>query len=185
MVSPCSIEAAAEALQQGAVIAYPTEAVYGLGCDPWNPDAVMQLLDLKRRSVEKGLIVVAAALEQVEPLIQPFANDVAARVLPTWPGPVTWLCPVQSKVPRCLTGNHNTIAIRISAHPTVRALCQAFSGPIVSTSANISDHAPARTLAEVTAQFHGEIVTVVDGQCGGEERPSMIRDAATGQIIRQ
>ncbi len=184
MLATVSMGDGVDALRQGKVIAYPTEAMYGLGCDPWNPDAVMTLLDVKRRSIERGLILVAATFEQVESLIQPLSEAIQSRVFKTWPGPVTWLCPVSHNVPRCLTGNHNTLAIRVSAHPIVKALCEAFEGPVVSTSANISDHPPARSIDDVALQFHGEVSVVIEGECGGDDQPTVIRDALTGTTIR-
>ena len=184
MIKTVSVADGVEALQQGEVIAYPTEAVFGLGCDPWNADAVIALLDLKRRSIEKGFILVASSFDQVEPLLEPLSEKAQASILPTWPGPVTWLCPARSDVPRCLTGNHQTLAVRVSAHPVVKALCEVYEGPIVSTSANISNHPPARSANDVAIQFHKQVDVIVEGKCGDSDSPTVIRDAVTGEYIR-
>ena len=184
MTKTVSVADGVKALKQGQVIAYPTEAVFGLGCDPWNADAVITLLDLKRRSIEKGFILVASSFDQVEPLLEPLSEKAQASIFPTWPGPVTWLCPARSDVPRCLTGNHQTLAVRVSAHPVVQALCEAYEGPIISTSANVSDHPPPRSVNDVAIQFHEQVSVIVEGECGDSDSPTGIRDGASGDYIR-
>ncbi|RLA24971.1 MAG: tRNA threonylcarbamoyladenosine biosynthesis protein RimN, partial [Gammaproteobacteria bacterium] len=130
------VRMASRALQQGKLIAYPTEAVYGLGCDPLNEAAVMSLLSIKQRPAHKGLILVASDFSQLQPFINP-SQEMLQRIIPTWPGPITWVIPVQSWVPTYLKGTHHSIAVRVSAHPLVRQLCASYGGAIVSTSANI------------------------------------------------
>lgn len=174
---------ACNAIRAGGVIAYPTEAVYGLGCDPWNEAAVQRILALKQRAVMQGLIVIAAALEQLAELITPLTPEIAARVLPAWPGPVTWLLPATADCPRWLTGKHATLAVRITAHPLAAALCRA-AGPLVSTSANPHDQPPARDAATVRGYFPAGLDYVLDGTVGAAGGPSEIRDAASGRIIR-
>src|SRR5690606_18310794 len=138
---------AATALRSGGVIAYPTEAVWGLGCDPRNEAAVLRLLALKQREVDKGLILVGASEAQLTPYIDMLALDAAQRaaVLASWPGPHTWIVPASTQAPAWITGTHTGIAVRVSAHPTVIALCDAFGGALVSTSANrAGEPAPSR-----------------------------------------
>ncbi|HFB97672.1 MAG TPA: threonylcarbamoyl-AMP synthase [Bryobacterales bacterium] len=178
------ISQAVAALRAGGVIAYPTEAVWGLGCDPHNERALARLLELKGRPAGKGLILVAASFDPLRPFLQSLDAEREAAVLATWPGPVTWLWPANTSVSPLLRGEHDTLAVRISDHPLVVALCAAFGGPVVSTSANRSGEPPARTREEVLARFGDALDFVLDGETGGRERPSEIRDARTGKVIR-
>ncbi len=175
---------AAEALRAGGIVAYPTEAVWGLGCDPRNEGAIERLLALKGRPAEKGLILVAASFEQLRPFLQSLDAEREAAILATWPGPVTWVWPAGPTVSPGLRGKHETLAVRVSDHPLVVALCEAFGGPVVSTSANRSGEPPARTREDVLARFGDALDFVLDGETGGRERPSEIRDARSGKVIR-
>ena len=178
------IARAADALRAGGIVAYPTEAVWGLGCDPRNEGAIERLLALKGRPAEKGLILVAAGFGQLRPFLQPLDAEREAAVLATWPGPVTWVWPAGPAVSPWLRGKHESLAVRISDHPLVVALCEAFGGPVVSTSANRSGEPPARTREDVVASLGDALDFVLDGETGGRERPSEIRDARTGAILR-
>ncbi|WP_034917427.1 L-threonylcarbamoyladenylate synthase type 1 TsaC [Erwinia sp. 9145] len=175
-----------EQLRQGGVIAYPTEAVFGLGCDPDSESAVMHLLRLKKRSIEKGLILIAADYQQ----LQPYLDDVGLteqqklRMFSSWPGPVTWVVPARPETPDWLTGCFDSLAVRVSDHPLVQQLCKSFNKPLVSTSANLSGLLPCRTADEVRRQFGGDF-SVLTGETSGRENPSEIRNVLTGQLIRQ
>lgn len=171
------------ALAGGGVIAYPTEAVYGLGCLPDEDEAVDRLLHMKRRSARKGLILVAADVDQLVPYIEFSDAAMRERVLVTWPGPTTWLLPVRPAVPPWLTGAHSTLAVRVSAHPVVQALCRAV-GPLISTSANPAGAAPARTAARARSYFGRQLAAVVPGALGGLAQPTEIRDAVSGRQLR-
>mgnify|MGYP001812794639 FL=1 len=179
-----TIHQGAQCLFDGGVIAYPTEAVYGLGCDPDNEDAVRRILELKNRPESAGLILIADRLERFAPYIEAVSAGDRERALAAWPGPVTWLFPRSAMVPDWLAGIHPTIALRITAHPGCRALCEAFGGPIVSTSANPSAEDPARSAEQVDAFFRGQLCGIVEGELGGGQQPSEIRDLATGRVIR-
>ncbi len=141
------------ALKRGDVIAYPTEGVFGLGCDPFNEVAVRKLLLIKQRSPAKGLILVADRWDVLAELTAPVDENQLARVLITWPGAVTWVFPASNAVPAWITGNFNSVALRVSKHPMIKAICEAFGGPIVSTSANPGGEAPARDVATVERYF--------------------------------
>lgn len=184
-MSSQQINTAVKALQQGGVIAYPTEAVYGLGCDPRNLQAVERLLSLKQRSPDKGLILIAAEYEQLAPYLADIDSSRKAEIFSTWPGPVTWLWPAKPTVSSLLRGIHETIAVRVTAHSLAAALCRAFGGPIVSTSANLSGQLPTRNSEQVYEQFGDQLDYVLVGQVGGLSSPSQIRDALTGIIIRE
>ena len=172
-------------LQQGGVIAYPTEAVFGLGCDPLNESAVKKLLQIKNRSINKGLILIAADYQQIKPYIQELAPEKMQAILNTWPGAFTWIFKSSSLTPKWIRGDHETVAVRVTNHPIAKQICQAFAGAIVSTSANVAEQAPARTAAEVAAMFEDGIDLIVDAECGSNKNPTQIRNALTGEIFRQ
>ena len=181
-----SLELCIRQLQMSAVIAYPTEAVFGLGCDPDSESAVTALLALKHRPVEKGLILIAADYEQLVPYIadEQLSAEQKERMFSRWPGPVTWVLPARAETPRWLTGRFNSLAVRVSDHPDVVQLCSQFGKPLVSTSANLSGLPPCRDADEVMAQF-GADFPVLRGETGGRLNPSEIRDVLTGELIRQ
>lgn len=179
-----TIRQGAQCLFDGGVIAYPTEAVYGLGCDPENEAAVRKILELKNRPASAGLILIADRLERFAPYIGPVSAEQKELALSAWPGPVTWLFPRAGRVPDWLAGIHPTIALRITAHEGCRALCEAFGGPIVSTSANPGSEKPARSAARVKSYFPDQLCGIVEGELGGSDQPSEIRDLVTGRVIR-
>ena len=186
MIQRLNTKDAAHAVRAGQVIAYPTEAVWGLGCDPFNQAAVAEILRLKQRSVQKGVILIAASVAQVEPYLVGLTAEQYQRVVDSWSddhGANTWLVPLTTKIPAWISGVHDRVAIRVSRHPTVQALCLAYGGAIVSTSANPATENAARTAAEVQAYFGAQVPCVI-GEVGQLARPSVIRDAITGQILR-
>lgn len=182
---PLHVSRAAACVQAGGVIAYPTEGVWGLGCDPWNEDAVKRLLRLKRRPVEKGLILVAANINQVAALVAPLDRAQQQLLLESWPGPNTWLLPdVDQLVPPWIKGKFATVAVRVSDHPLVQQLCRASGGPLVSTSANPGSMPPARSRTRVLTWFGHDLDYVVPGRLGGRQGPSTIRELDSGRRIR-
>jgi L-threonylcarbamoyladenylate synthase len=172
------------ALQTGQLIAYPTEAVFGLGCDPFNETAVQNLLALKQRSVTKGLILIASEWRQIAPLIQPLPPTIEQTVRASWPGPVTWLLPATAQAPDWITGRHDTIALRITQHPLARHICQLWGKPLVSTSANLTNQSPCTDAAAVHRHFGQTVDYIIDGELGELSQPTTIFDALTGAKIR-
>jgi L-threonylcarbamoyladenylate synthase len=183
-LSPWQLKQAVRCVRNGGIIAYPTEAVYGLGCNPLDAIAVHQLLQIKNRSWEKGLILVAYDMSQLEPFIEPPDTDILNRLQSTWPGPVTWLLKSRPDVPSWLTGKHETIAVRISNHIIVRSLCKQLGHALISTSANPSKSPPAKTSLKVQRYFHQQVDFIICGNLGGENRPCEIRDGQSDTIIR-
>jgi len=179
-----TVETAVTHVRNGGVIAYPTEAVYGLGCDPSQAAAVRRILQLKARQADKGLIVVASDWSQLEPFIAPLAAEARARIEPTWPGPVTWILPAAPSTNPLLTGQRTTIAARISSHPTVHALCTACGHALVSTSANTSGEAPLLNTDAIHAAFGANIDAIVSGELGGLGNATPIFDSQTGAQLR-
>jgi L-threonylcarbamoyladenylate synthase len=178
------MQAAAALLRAGGVLAYPTEGVYGLGCDPDDRVAFERIFAIKRRPPEQGVLLIAADLEQVEPWIGDASPAAFERARAHWPGAHTFIFPRSSRVPEWIAGGHPGIALRVTAHAPSAALCRVFGGPIVSTSANRHGEPPARSAAQIVAIFGDEIDGVVDAPLGGLDRPTPITDAASGAIIR-
>lgn len=179
------LHTAARWIRAGGVIAYPTEAVFGLGCDPADQSAVRRLLALKNRCWQKGLILIASEQRQLEGWLEFICDDWSRQLDESWPGPTTWLLPAASDCPSWLRGEHDTLAVRVSAHPVVRQLCTILDGAIVSTSANISGQRPARSVLDVRLRFGTRIDYVLPGPLGGQKQATEIRDLASGRYIRK
>ena len=176
---------AARALKAGGVIAYPTEAVWGLGCDPFNEAAVRRLLALKRRPVDKGVILVAANMSQIAPLLHGLAPEQLDRLQASWPGPNTWLLPDPDNIiPAWIKGQYPSVAVRVGAHAGVMSLCKAFGGPIVSTSANPSSALPAKTLLKVSTYFGNRLDYCLPGKLGDLAQPTTIQDLRDNRVVR-
>ncbi|HEY0975173.1 MAG TPA: L-threonylcarbamoyladenylate synthase [Solimonas sp.] len=184
-VAPWHLRAAVDALAGGGIVACPTEAVWGLSCAPTDERALKRLLALKQRDWRKGLILVAAELDQLADFVELPSNNALKRATATWPGPATWVFPAQYELPLLLTGDQDTIAVRVSAHPVVRALCTRYGGPLVSTSANPSGREPARSATQVRLYFKDRVDAIVPGALGGLAKPTTIRDVTTGHILRR
>ncbi|MGD8384552.1 MAG: Sua5/YciO/YrdC/YwlC family protein [Lysobacterales bacterium] len=178
------ITGAVTQLRNGEVIAYPTEAVYGLGCDPRNDAAIGKLLTLKGRPASAGFVLIASGYQQLAPWLGDVDEAARAKAMRTWPGPVTWLFPRGPGVSDLVAGEHDTVAVRITAHETCRALCEAFGSALISTSANHRAAAPARSVGEVEDYFGDCLGGILAGALGGARKPSEIRDLASGDIVR-
>ena len=179
------IQWAADSLATGGVWAYPTEAVWGLGCDPWEPEAVERILALKGRPWYKGLILVAADTDQLDFLLADAPDTVHQAVADYWPGANTLLLPDPGqRVPALVRGDHERVAVRVPDHPQVRRLCRAFGGPLVSTSCNRAGGPPLRWPWQIQAHFGGELEGILAGSLGGARRPSRIIDPMNGTLLR-
>lgn len=182
-MSPASrwrLRHAARVLAAGGLVAHPTEGVWGLACDPAQRSAVMAILQAKRRDPAKGLILIAASPEALGGYI---AEPLPAKALADWPGPETWLLPAAPGTPRWLTGDHDTLAVRVTAHATASALCAAFGGPLVSTSANRAGRPAARSGWQARAALRNDVDLFLGGMLDRPGIPSRIRDAG-GRTVR-
>ena len=184
LVDNSAVQEAAALLRQGGVLAYPTEAVWGLGCDPFNSRALQRLLLLKQRDPSKGVIIIAASLEQFKPWLTEITPAQQLVLENSWPGPQTWLVKDNGYTPDLIRGKHSKVALRVTNHPWVVALCEAFDGPLVSTSANTSGESPLQTYAEIEKYFGGEVDMILKGTLGGLNRPTRITDLETGEVLR-
>jgi len=177
------IREAVRQIATGGIIAYPTETVYGLGCDPFNGAAVLHLLDLKHRAIDQGVILIASDFTQLQPWLLPLSPTTRQRIAAPQKVPVTWILPCALEIPAWLRGNHATLAVRITNHPVAVALCKRWQGPLVSTSANIHGQRPATDALGVHNTFNGALDYILNGNCG-TGRSSTIRDGLSGMILR-
>ena len=177
---------ATDALNQGGVIAYPTESCFGLGCDPDNEQAVEKILEFKQRPKEKGVILIASDYSQLTRYIDDKAipQDKRYQVFSHWPGPFTLLLPIKKGVPDFLTGQFDTLAVRVTAHPIARELCRRFGKPIVSTSANLSGQDSAKSAQEVANVFGTQLDYILAGSIGASDKPSTIINPLTQEVFR-
>ena len=182
--SQLHLKAALAALSDGGVIACPTEAVWGLSCDPDSEQAVSRLLSLKNRPREKGLILVAASESQLGFLLAGLDAEQRATLSASRPGPNTWLVPRHNRVQPWVCGRFDTVAVRVSDHPVVAALCEAWGGPLVSTSANPAGAQPPVAAFQVYRYFRGSLDGILPGEVGRAGSPSTIRDLRSGSVIR-
>ncbi len=179
------LKQAVRSLSAGGVIAYPTEAVWGVGCDPFNQAAVTRLLHLKHRPEHKGLILVAASMAQLQPLLEGLSEAQLAQLKLSWPGPNTWLIPdPDNLIPRWIKGEHSSVAVRVTDHPQTAALCRAFGGLLVSTSANPAGKPPALSATDIRRAFGYQVDYLLPGALGGRSQPSVIRDLCSGRVLR-
>ena len=184
-----SVAEAASCLKQGLVLAYPTEAVWGLGCDPFNEAAFHEILRLKQRPIEKGVILLASSVNQIAHLLETLPPEMRAQVIDSWSNrapterATTWLLPAGEHIPQWIKGQHAQVAVRVTNHPLCIALCNAFNGFIVSTSANSAGLEPARSLQQAS-QYFGSELNYLNGDLGLSREPSKIIDASTAQVIR-
>lgn len=178
------IAQAAKCIASGGIVGYPTEGVFGLGCDPSNTVALQRLIDLKQRDNNKGLIIIAASRAQLEPWVAALASELQSKLDSTWPGPVTWILASAPDASPLLTGNRSTVATRVTSHATAAELCSNCGHAIVSTSANLSGQAPCRDARSVANCFGDKIDYLLDLPIGDLDGPTPIFDGATGKQLR-
>ncbi len=172
-------------LQQGAVIAYPTEGVWGLGCIPACAEAVERILRLKNRSWKKGLILVGSDIEQILPYVDKLTDAEMKILKSSWPGPVTFLIRRSDLASELVRGTSDKVAIRVSDHSVVNGLCHQLGGPLISTSANPSGKKPAASRLRLQQYFPQGIDYIFPGELGESKGASEIRDLHSGEIIRE
>ena len=179
-----AVQQAVAVLKRGGVIAYPTEHCFGIGCDPNNKVAIERVLKIKQRCAEQGLILIASSTAQVEIYAELQAAARLPQIIESWPGPVSWLLHARENVSSLVRGRHLTVAVRVTAHPIAKQLCDLFAGAIVSTSANRHTKAALLTAESVAHEMGDELDFILAADVGGSAQASQIRDGATGAILR-
>lgn len=158
-----SIDLAVEHLQQGRIVAFPTETYYGLAVDPNNGSAVEALFNLKKRPVNKPLLLLVKDTSQLSRLISSTPPEFMPLMAKFWPGPLTLIFPAHPLVNSKITAGTGTVGIRISPHKVAENIVRDFGGAITATSANVSGLSPATTAQEVVEMFGDDIDYVFDG----------------------
>lgn len=182
-LAPKQLALLKQALRGTGVFAYPTESVYGLGCDPDDSSAVYRILSMKNRPLEKGLILLASNIEQFAPMTDKLSTQDQEKLLATWPGPITWIIPHFGLVPSYISGGRDTVAVRVSTHPVAAGIAAYLEKPIVSTSANPTGLRPAYTRLKCRNYFGGQL-PIIPGALGELMRPTPIKHLITEEVYR-
>ncbi len=185
MSSHWHLRRAAAVLRAGGVVGYPTEAVFGLGCDPFDAKAVQRIVRLKGRAGDKGLVIIGAVQEHLAGFIAPLTAEQEQALWASWPGHITWVVPAGDSTPDWLTGGRPTVALRMTAHPLAAELCRAFGGALVSTSLNRSGCPPAKTALQAGLRLGSGCDYLLHGPVGPYKQPSTIKDALSGAVLRR
>jgi L-threonylcarbamoyladenylate synthase len=180
------IEKGVTVLERGGVMAFPTDTVYGLGVDAFNPRAVTRIYEIKNRPRHLQLPLLIAQVDQLPILADPIPEIARFLARRFWPGGLTLVLPKADSVPAHLT-HGSTIAVRVPDHPVPLALIQRLGGAIVGTSANISGQASALTTEEVRHQLGGRIDFIINGgRCpGGKESTVVDITCESPVVLRQ
>ena len=183
MASDFSIRHAAHIIRSGGVIAYPSDTIYGLGCDPYNPGAVERINTIKQRPSNKQFILLAGNIEQIKPLIQ-ISKD--QEILLTQNNePTSWVVNAKPSAPNWLTDNNNTLTIRISNHENIKQLIHILGHAIISTSANISGKKPATNALQLHQYFHRKVDKILISNTKQSGKPSKIIRLCDNYIFRK
>lgn len=182
MWAPSVLQKWKEALKRGEVVAAPAEGVYGYSCDPFNEQAVMKLLSLKNRPVDKGLIVLCRHVKDVArfaDLTGDYAEDIAKAMNKNWPGAVTLVLPAKATTPGYITGYRNTVTVRIPKEVYMHEYLEKWGGPLVSTSLNTTGEPPARRAEQIP---YGPVALTLKSPLAGSS--SKIFDVISGTYLR-
>ncbi|WP_424832331.1 L-threonylcarbamoyladenylate synthase [Ruegeria sp.] len=183
---PAGLAQAADLLRQGQLVAFPTETVYGLGGDALNGEAVAAIYAAKGRPSFNPLIAHVASVEAAHRFVQ-WSNQAERLATAFWPGPLTLVLPLREGhgVSSLVTAGLDTLAVRVPAHPTARALLQAVDGPVAAPSANPSGRISPTTAEHVRAGLDGRIAAVVDdGPCGVGLESTIVGLAGEPTLLR-
>ena len=179
-----NLDSSVEWLKEGKILIHPTESVWGLGCDAFNPKAVSDIFKIKKRSKNKSFILLTKSLESIENYLQDINKEDIKYLHKYWPGPYTFLIKYNDKLPKHLCNGTHKIAIRVSNHLPIRSLFNSFSGIMVSTSANISGQKNLQKPEEIINFFEHDGMAYYDELLGTNKSPSRIIDLETKAVIR-
>jgi L-threonylcarbamoyladenylate synthase len=157
------IQKAAQIIQEGGLVAFPTETVYGLGADALNPYAVAEIFEVKNRPQFDPLIVHVADMRQADILVQKFPDKALKLVEKFWPGPLTIVLPKSPLVPDIVTSSLPTVAIRVPNHPMALELIRESGRPIAAPSANLFGQVSPTTAEHVRKWLGNKIGMILDG----------------------
>ena len=177
------IQCATAILKAGGVVAHACEGVWGLACDAYSFASVKRILELKRRPIGNGLILIGGRVAEFSAELSNLNATQRRTVINSWPGPETWIMDTR-RFPAWITGGRGTVAVRVPGHDQARELAQCFGGPLVSTSANRSGNKPNTRQGEVAESFGNLVDYLLPGTTSGSTGPSRIRVAASGEVLR-
>jgi len=181
------VKRAAEILGNGGIVVYPTETVYGIGCDPLNHEAYSRILRLKGRDESKPMLLLACSVAQVEEFAGGLPDAVSRLADVFWPGPLTVVFRPGKRLPDHLYGPGGGVAFRVSPHPLASLLAREFGSPVTSTSANRTGETPLTGYDDALREFGDRVDVVLGG--GGEMKgePSTVVDLTSGEtrILRE
>ena len=183
MASDFSIRHAAHIIKHGGIIAYPTDTIYGLGCDPYNPDAVEKINAIKQRPSNKQFILLAANINQIRPLI--LIEKKQEKIITENNQATSWIVKASPSAPPWLVGDNKTLCIRISKHDEVQRLCKTLGHAIISTSANLSGKKTAQNALELHKFFHHHVEKILVANKKQHSKASKIIRLCDNQVIRE
>jgi L-threonylcarbamoyladenylate synthase len=181
------IDLAVKSLQNGGVIGYPTETIYGIGCSAYDNEAVTRIYQLKGRDHSKAMIVIAADILQISELVKRIPETAEKLMDSFWPGPLTMVFEVSEKLKQYAIKRTKTIAVRIPANEICLSLLKSCDFPIVSTSANKSGMPVSTNVEQVSDSFGTELDLIIDGGPTPSSAPSTVVDVTKTplKIIRE
>ena len=181
------IQEIARTLEDGGVIGYPTETVYGLGADAYNEEALERLFTIKGREKDKPISILVPSTKMLEEVASRIPSVALNLIRDHWPGALTIIFEASKRCSPVLTGDSGKIGVRISPHPIARQLAEALNRPITSTSANLSGMPSLADPDEVYRIFRGRIDLIVDGGKTAGEGESTIIDVTVSppRVLRE
>ena len=182
-MSPWALNRFVHAVSRGAIFGYPTDTVWGFGCHPLIASSVSRILQIKNRSPDKGLILLSSRIEYCSAYLGVETDELESIRLPG-EHPTTWLVTASEFCPPWIHGIYPTVGIRITSHPLIQSICDGLQAPIVSTSANRSGKATARTSFQMRKQFSSELDFIVNGFATGSHLPSETKLLTSGTTLR-
>jgi L-threonylcarbamoyladenylate synthase len=172
-------------IKKGAVFAYPTDTIWGLGCHPQNELAINRILQIKNRSESKGMILLSSHINYCAPYIdETYFQQHYEQISSAEKYPTTWLVPASAYCPSWLTGDHDSVALRLTQRPHIKTLCDILAQPLISTSANYSGHSPARNAFQIHRNFASQVDFIIHSSIKSTQKASRIIDMKSGKIIR-
>lgn len=175
------LKQASAIIRDGGVVLHATEGVWGLASDAFCEAAVLRILTIKARAVDKGLIVIGGSADAFAPELERLELEQRQRVMANWPGPFTWVLPGQ-RFPAWVRGEHDGVAVRVPGHPQARALAE-LTGPLVSTSANLAGTPAATTSADAISRFAKQVDLVLVGEVQNPGAASRLQ-TLDGAVLR-
>ena len=157
-----SIRKAIDIIKEGGLIVFPTDTVYGIGCNPFDEKAVERLFQVKKRDKDKPIPILVSSRKKAEEIAE-FGNFAKKIARQHWPGALTLVLPAKANVPPMLRGRGDSVGIRIPNHPLALLLIRATGGYLTGTSANLSGKKPACTSEEAKKQLGGKVDMILDG----------------------